>query len=415
MNRRRLLSSCFALALVLCGCGKAAKPRPTEPWATGFWVWNAEAAAPSSAIVDVLYVQAPFSDKVPKAREYWLTFRESNVCPNRIVSPAGQTTIYDPLGDRLVTANIPGWMDALKGRSVRGLQLDIDCPTRSLVDYAKFLAEVRKQLPPGKELSITALLDWFRDGTDIAKVIEQVDEFVPQFYDVGNAYDDPVIAAKVDAEKWAPRFNRFEKRYRIGISTFGRGRLPFSRKLYRAIMPLDVANDRNYRLTSEHNESGELVLNYDPIQGGERTQFIVPTPESVRAAVESAKKMGGYAAGVVFFRWPNAEETLVMPPEEVLGLPLQAAALETEAGDCVAVSCADLYLVRASRFTPAEVEYRIHTSIDIEYAVPSELLPIRVTSPKEMVVRIPPFGAKPKLHLGRVVTSKPAVFTLEVR
>jgi hypothetical protein len=306
-------------------------------------------------------------------------------------------------------------MDALRTKSVRGIQLDIDCPTALLSEYAQFLAEVRKQLPPGKELSITALLDWFRDGTDVAKVIEQVDEFVPQFYDLGSAYDDPVIAAKVDVEKWAPRFNRFGKRYRIAISTFGRGRLPFSEKLYRNVLPLDLVNEGGYRLTTQQNDQGELVLDYDPVDKGERVQFIVPTPDSVRASVESAKKFGGYAAGVVFFRWPNEDETLAMPPEEALGLPLPPTELEARSGDCVAVACSDLYLLRASRFSPKEIEYRIHLSADIEYIVPSQKLPIRAANARELVVKIPPYGATPRLHLGRVITSKPAEFKLEAQ
>jgi hypothetical protein len=381
-------------------------------------VWNANAAVSSDQTVDVIYYQEPYSEtglKLPQAREYWLTFRDPITCgppPPHAV----EASIYDPYGDRrFSTQDIPRWMDALQRRDVRGLQLDIDCATGSLSAYAKFLAEVRKQLPPGKELSITALLDWFRDGTEIAKVIEQVDEFVPQFYDVGNAYDAPVIAAKIDPEKWAPRFNRFEKRYRLGISTFGRARLPSSQRLYRNILPLDLANDGGYRLTTQQNDTRELVLNYAPMGEGEPVQFIVPTPEGVHEAVESAKKFGGYAAGVVFFRWPNEDETLAMPPEEALGVPLKPAELETKSEECVAVNCSDLYLLRASRFAANEVEYRIQVSADIDYMVPADNLPVRVVNPRELAVKIPPYGAKPRLHLGRVVTSKPVTFTLEAR
>ena len=51
-----------------------------------------------------------------------------------------------------------------------GVQLDIDSPTGSLAEYADFLREVRKTLPPGMGISITALLDWFRDGTAVAEI-----------------------------------------------------------------------------------------------------------------------------------------------------------------------------------------------------------------------------------------------------
>jgi hypothetical protein len=131
--------------------------------------------------------------------------------------------------------------------------------------------------------------------------------------------------------------------------------------------------------------------------------------------VETAKKFGGYAAGVVFFRWPNEDETLAMPPEEALGVPLKPAELETKSEECVAVNCSDLYLLRASRFAANEVEYRIQVSADIDYMVPADNLPVRVVNPRELAVKIPPYGAKPRLHLGRVVTSKPVTFTLEAR
>ncbi|MFM2124870.1 MAG: hypothetical protein RL328_1321, partial [Acidobacteriota bacterium] len=177
-----------------------------EPWSEGFWVWNLPRAAVRQQPVDVLYVQ-PFGKdwRPPQAREYWATFRyEQRGIP----------------GDAFVAKVLSG-LSEFPART-RGVQLDIDSPTGSLREYATFLKKVRAALPAGQELSITALLDWFRDGTDVGAAIEQVDEFVPQFYDVGDATRGEGIAMRVDAEQWGPRFQKFGKRFRIGISTFGR-------------------------------------------------------------------------------------------------------------------------------------------------------------------------------------------------
>ena len=47
------------------------------------------------------------------------------------------------------------------GVRVAGIQLDYDCPTSKLADYAYVVREIRKRLPPQYQLSVTGLYDWF--------------------------------------------------------------------------------------------------------------------------------------------------------------------------------------------------------------------------------------------------------------
>jgi hypothetical protein len=110
------------------------------------------------------------------------------------------------------------------GQRVAGFQLDFDCPEARLQEYARFLQHLRDALPADEWLSITALLDWFRPGTRVGEVLQWVDEYVPQFYDVGAVAGEEgtEIAMPIDAGKWAPVFNAFGRPYRIGISVFGR-------------------------------------------------------------------------------------------------------------------------------------------------------------------------------------------------
>ena len=83
--------------------------------------------------------------------------------------------------------------------------------------------------------------------------------------DGGNA-----IAAGIDAAQRAPKFNRFGKRFRIGISTFGRARFDTRRKVerdpatrwYRDLTPLDIAINPAFDLQATRNQANELVLSY---------------------------------------------------------------------------------------------------------------------------------------------------------
>src|SRR5260221_13371719 len=80
------------------------------------------------------------------------------------------------------------------------------------------------------------------------------------------------FATKFDAAKWGPLFNRFRKRFQIGISTFGRARFiprenpeqpPHSRYVYfRDLTMLDIAADPAFSLQTTRSIANELVLNY---------------------------------------------------------------------------------------------------------------------------------------------------------
>jgi uncharacterized protein DUF3142 len=426
---------------------------PPAKWTTGFWFWRASPVevAEMSQTLDVLFVHAGdirapeyknnpregfvYGDlprDLPLAREYWLVFRyaRQGVPDLHVAAMLGEEA------SRLA--------EAARQRHLRvvGVQLDVDSPTGALSQYAGFLREVRKGLPRGLEISITALLDWFRGGTAITEVIKETDEFVPQFYDVANPEygSGTAIAARVDGAKWASIFNRFGRRYRIGISTFGRVKLvrrqnaiqwPYARNLsfgFSDVTPLDFATRQGFFLETSRNEANELVLtyraarkvriDYEDFEQGNAMQFVLPTPEAVRLAVESAKLMRGYCAGVVFFRWPGSGESLVMRPDQVLsaaGFATQQAkpTIHLVDGGCAAVNCVDVYLINASALDPKPVRYRVHSSTELEYFLPEERMPVRMTDASDFELSLPPYSGRPRMYLGRAVTAKRAVFTVE--
>jgi len=440
-------------ALGLAGCADSLKSHPApQKWTTGFWFWRGSSIDTtwSGEPLDALFVHAgsiskdDFSysrqpwrvsaelpDLLPKAQEYWVVFRyEKQGVPDLSVAA-------------MVADKVSNLQQAARKRhlNLAGVQLDIDSPTGSLPQYASFLREVRKGLPKGFEISITALLDWFRDGTAIAEVIKETNEFVPQFYDVGDLRsDDGAIAAKIDATRWGPLFNRYGTRFRIGVSTFGRVRMVpkpggagagyFRSLFFRDVSPLDIGTNPAFDLQATRSQADELVLNYranrktriayNDFEAGESIRFTVSTPEAVHAAVDSVKRMKGNLAGVLFFRWPASDESLAMRPDEVLiaaGLITQdrrtGSSITAVDGSCTAVKCADLVVLNTSRFSPKAVRYRIRSSTELEYFLPEKRTPVRMSGASELELSLPPYGGRARLYLGRAVTASPATFTLE--
>ena len=447
-------------SLGLCGCADSLGSQTSPPkWTTGFWCWHGyrDEAAWAKATPDALYFHAGSIRKsddmrryapnapaprwfvseelpasLPPAREYWMVFREE------------QPGVPDLSAVPMLAQRISQILTTTRRWKLKvvGVQLDIDSPTGSLSRYADFLREVRKRMPPGMEISITALLDWFRDGTSVADVVKETDEFVPQFYDVastGSSEAWHAIAAKIDAAQWAPRFNRFGKRYRIGISTFGRARyVPkedpsrsgyMGLRLWGDFTPFDIAGNPAFNLQASRSEANELALSYRParkvrigyndFQPGDLVQFILSTPEAVRAAVEGARRMGGNCGGAVFFRWPASNENLVMHPDDVLvaaGLAppeRKAAGVEAVNGHCAAVSCVDLYLLNASAYAAKLIRYRIRSSVELEYFLPEQNVPARMAGPSEIDMALPAYSGRSRILLGRVVTANRAAFRVE--
>jgi len=442
-----------AASLGLSGCAGSLQSRLPLKWTIGFWYWhgNSAEAAAAKETPDALFFHAGTISKymrlnapeqwivsrnlpgsLPVAREYWLVFRnEEPGVPDASAAPVLADRVFQLL------------RDARQRRlNVVGIQLDIDSPTSRLSRYADFLRVVRSELPAGTEISITALLDWFRDGTSIADLIKQTDEFVPQFYDVaaaGSSNDYRTIAAKIDAARWAPKLNRFGKRYRIGISTFGRARLvpkPDSSqkeysglRLFGDLTPIDIAGNPAFDLQTSHTEANELVLSYratskvqigyNDFQPGDMVQFILSTPESIRAAVDSARRMRGNCVGIVFFRWPESNENIVMQPDEALmaaGLAPQeekVVGVEQVDGHCAAVNCVDLYLLNASALSSKSARYRIRSSADLEYFLPQERVRVRMAGPSDLDLELPAYAGLNRMLLGRAVSATRVEFRIE--
>jgi hypothetical protein len=351
----------------------------------------------------------------------------------------------------IISGMITGYLSLKKealgdGQRLIGLQLDFDCPTERLGEYARFIKQLRKSLPSEDRLSITALPDWFRSGTRIADVLQWVDEYIPQFYDLGNpgAGDKNAgIATPIDSSTWAPIFDSYSRPYRIGIATFGRISVlcisedntasvqTIRRKFIREYDSFEMARQEGLELISEtRSQSGERIVRFNAARrpGGysqcvdskEIIEMIIPTRESVLAAYDSAKQFGGFCCGVVFYRWPSENEAMVLSPDEVSDsisggkLPQVRTTIETEDGFCAAVSCVDLYLRRSGdRLSPVPLSLRIHSSTDLEYFIPREGLDGKLVDRRTLEIRLPAYLGDPRIYLGRAVSREQAAYSPE--
>lgn len=333
-----------------------------------------------------------------------------------------------------------------QGRALSGLQVDYDCPTGQLPDYARFLEGLRRELPKDDLLSISALLDWFRPGTKVSDVIARVDEFVPQFYDVApeRSGEPGAGVARVIEPEWGARFNRFGKPYRVAIASFGRiVEIPARNKRARGqsgsssrIIILDdtpLELMKRARLGSpavSASRAGERLVIFGNVSDGSGgdpgcfresvIKMIIPTGESVSRAYAAARAMGGWCRGALFFRWPVTDETMALTQAELEAViagkdfPSERTLnLESEDGLCVAVNCADVRLRLGKRFPEKPVKIRVHSSCDLEYFLPDPLLPSKLTGKRTIDLTIPAFAGVPEINLGRAVTMEPARFRVE--
>jgi hypothetical protein len=447
-----LLIPIFAVGMTSCAVSGQVPEAPPSAWNVGFWFWQgSEVTVESEDLpIDVVffhagrisqdelapqqwYVGADLPSRLPRAREYWMVLRYERQRVPALAAIPRFTESLSSIQSEARRRQIP----------LTGLQLDIDAPTGSLHEYAALLHELRKTLPNGMQLSITALLDWFRDGTALSEVLKEVDEFVPQFYDVsdiqphlGGVYlpvTEPInirpVAAVIDSQIWATRFNKYAKRYRIGISTFGRSALVSkgALRMYGDLTPLAIAVNSAFTLQTERTPARELLLKYRAIrktkisyerfEPGDLVEFMMPTSEAVRNAYNNAKRMGSYCLGVLFFRWPVPDHEIALSAADVLTVigsrpgTLTPRVIARDGG-CAVVHCVDLHVLNLDWQSEDHLRYSITSSVPFEYFLPEKDIPVRPAGPNHLELVLPPFAGADHLFLGRAVTATASEFSV---
>ncbi|MBL8425503.1 MAG: DUF3142 domain-containing protein, partial [Candidatus Accumulibacter phosphatis] len=99
------------------------------------------------------------------------------------------------------------------------LEIDHDCGSGQLADYARFLVALRRALPPGQRLSLTVLPDWL-DAPDLRGLLATVDEAVLQLHSL----DKPArrLFDAAGARAWtASLARRTDKPFRVALPNYG--------------------------------------------------------------------------------------------------------------------------------------------------------------------------------------------------
>jgi hypothetical protein len=176
--RRALFAA--ALALLLTACGE--RDRVDARHYDSFWLWAGVPAPPALKSARTIYLLdgevrgspprfVSLRAAVPWTRgpQVWLVVRTDTLdWPNGMIGALGERADL--------------WARA--GYRIAGVQIDFDARTRHLDDYANFLRQVRRSLPPRYKLSITGLMDWSANGDprSLQQLKGVVDEVVIQTY-----------------------------------------------------------------------------------------------------------------------------------------------------------------------------------------------------------------------------------------
>lgn len=181
-----------------------------------------------------------------------------------------------------------------KGRSagviLRGVQLDYDCPTAGLFDYALFMAELRETLPDAV-WSITALPDWL-NAPAFRDTVRGLDHFVLQVHSLERPANASVPASLCDpkrAKQWIRAAGAVDCPFYVALPTYG----------YR--LHFDAQGD--FRAVSAEGGPAQ--------EPGGGTRELSADPEALAALVrEAGPALPANARGWVWFRLPVEGDTL---------------------------------------------------------------------------------------------------------
>ena len=213
--RRLLLAA--ALALAIAGCSDPGRVDAADYDA--FWLWAGVAPPPALDRARTVYLldgevrageRSPYVELRPAppnlaSKQVWLVVRTD-------------TLRWPQPSHAAILRNAERW--AARSPGFAGVQLDFDARTRHLGEYAHFLADFRRRLPPSYLLSVTGLLDWSANGDPqaLAALRGTVDEVVIQ------TYQGRETIPGYDA--YFERMRAFPLPFRVGLVQGGRWREP---------------------------------------------------------------------------------------------------------------------------------------------------------------------------------------------
>jgi hypothetical protein len=170
------------------------------------------------------------------------------------------------------------------GIVLRGIEIDHDCASARLPQYALLLAELRQKLSPELRLSITALPTWLQ-GNELETLLVPVDEVVLQVHAVQNP--NRGLFSRLQAATWIAAFAaRSHKPFRVALPAYG------SR----------VDWDENGRIVAVTSETSAARV-------GSEQRELRADPGEVAMLLEALQRdPPAHLVGIVWFRLPTVDD-----------------------------------------------------------------------------------------------------------
>jgi Protein of unknown function (DUF3142) len=221
--------------------------------------------------------------------------------------------------------------------NVRGLQLDIDVPTRLLPHYEKTLLSLRAKIVAGTQLSITGLPTWM-ESSKLDQVLQQVDFWIPQFYgsEIPERSDQLIpISSPQSLTHFVKRARQWDRPFYAGLSAYSVAMLygP-SGALISLRGDMDtpgIASDPNLELIDRRQfekATGEWryvfraradgVTDDLAMHAGDLLVVDLPSTESLRTAARIVREQAGEKLlGICVFRLPARDDQATLTADQV--------------------------------------------------------------------------------------------------
>ncbi|MCS6884195.1 MAG: DUF3142 domain-containing protein [Acidobacteriota bacterium] len=335
----------ISLAIVfLISCTKPQEPRDLQ---LGFWYWNnivnihqddlsllqqmkcSEVYAHAGQFAygeNPVLIKTVKEWKVPEAIKVHLVY---NFTPQMIrLFPSIETESLVRHMANSITKQIQEIEQA--GVNVVGVQFDFDVPTRTLDKYRQFLQDIRSHLHCS--ISITTLGDWI-DSPNYEALVTEVDFHVPQLY--GFTVPKKIsqlrpISDRDSIKRYLEKLSRLDTPYFVGLHTYGyclvfdeNGNLV---SLRTDLSPSELVRSPELVLLRELQQKTTIFQAISDTYLGKisikRGWYIVVEQPDAKLLVQSLELVRGFLGrnlkGVLFFRYPQPNEDLVLSLEEIL-------------------------------------------------------------------------------------------------
>jgi len=317
-----------------------------------FWAWRTQSpdkaniqAAVEKAKAQVLFLRAgqidyqdgklrrirPLAGSLPTGIKLHLVYNTTRAVLEQLESIDSQS-----LANEIATSFQEDSERAKRdGADVKGLQLDIDFPTRLLPQYQQTLSALRPQLQPHTEVSITGLPTWM-DSPSLNGVLHNVDFWVPQFYggEIPTQSSQMVaISSPESITYFVNKARQLDKPFYAGLAAYSIAMLYNASgsliSLRGDMNPAFIASDPNLELINQHGfPSAERRYEFRArangvtdgltMRAGDVLVIDLPSSETLRIAARITRTLAGKKLlGICVFRLPVNGDAAMLTLEQV--------------------------------------------------------------------------------------------------